>query len=483
MGAQIVTVGSDGFRDFVVLPDGRTHTLGTVSVLKLITSLVSSGGLMRQALDTFLRNKEASFAVDIDALMKLLAPKRARWAGHENRLIQPISRTLLGASMNKQAQAVADHVASVEKDLASLQQAAPEARQAATTALNATAAKLVEALTTPDEGDLLVDKLASLEVTVADIKTAGTASPDAVKALQDLSGGLVAASTVTSAVDKQMMEELQVYMDNESSLYNGKKAILANIMRKMKAGKYDHKLAPKLWMYWVDEGAKKYAKEFNTDVRTMFPAELRRELAQEIADEEKRLIDAGEYGNMKVAAEEKAEDEPKAEEKAEPKVEEEPKKEQKAAASVTAYEDVIVNEALAQSVMTRVEAALKVVQASTKPNTIVATNDLHTISSRLASTLAASDLGDAGLKPVLLGFVANANKIHDHFSVDATSKKEWEQALKKDESYREKLKADIKTLEAGGQVENLSLANAKKQLPLLEEAIANKKKLIGLSKD
>lgn len=82
-------------------------------------------------------------------------------------------------------------------------------------------------------------------------------------------------------VDKHMVEELDLYMENESSLYPQKKSILANIQRRLKSGKYDHALAPKLWGYWVTSGAKKYGQEFPG---AKFNKATRDALAQEFAD-------------------------------------------------------------------------------------------------------------------------------------------------------------------------------------------------------
>ncbi len=60
---------------------------------------------------------------------------------------------------------------------------------------------------------------------------------------------------------------------------------------KSKSGKYDHKKAPKLWMYLVDAGAKKYVKEFGGDVRSMFDKQTRQYVAQQMADEYKNEIE------------------------------------------------------------------------------------------------------------------------------------------------------------------------------------------------
>lgn len=91
-----------------------------------------------------------------------------------------------------------------------------------------------------------------------------------------------------NSVDRVALGELKLFMDNDRDLYRQKESILKNIERKLKSGKYDHSMAPKLWMYWVESGAKKYIKDFGTSsdtMKDMFPKNLRQELAQEFADE------------------------------------------------------------------------------------------------------------------------------------------------------------------------------------------------------
>jgi hypothetical protein len=99
-------------------------------------------------------------------------------------------------------------------------------------------------------------------------------------------------------VDKTAADELELYMYNDSRLYPQHQSIVANIQRRLKNGTYNQALAPKLWQYWVDAGAKAYVKEFGSSgarVDSMFDAPTRRYLAKEIADEEIKKIRGGEY--------------------------------------------------------------------------------------------------------------------------------------------------------------------------------------------
>lgn len=64
-------------------------------------------------------------------------------------------------------------------------------------------------------------------------------------------------------VDKVALRELELFIDNDSALYRQRfMPILANQCKKKKAGRWNQKLAVKGWMYLVDDGAKKYKKEF-----------------------------------------------------------------------------------------------------------------------------------------------------------------------------------------------------------------------------
>ena len=95
---------------------------------------------------------------------------------------------------------------------------------------------------------------------------------------------------IAEKADRNEVYELKLFIENDPRLYKSKLVpIVKNIQKKMKSGKYDHKKAPKLWMYIVKEGAKLYAKEFNG---LKFSTEVHKEVAQQLADEYKDEIDA-----------------------------------------------------------------------------------------------------------------------------------------------------------------------------------------------
>lgn len=82
-------------------------------------------------------------------------------------------------------------------------------------------------------------------------------------------------------------EELRLYIDNEADLYGQYMAIRKNLCKKRKRGVYDNAKAPKLFMYLVDRGAKKYACEMAScrEWNKIFSVAERRLTAQHMADD------------------------------------------------------------------------------------------------------------------------------------------------------------------------------------------------------
>ena len=90
--------------------------------------------------------------------------------------------------------------------------------------------------------------------------------------------------------------ELELFIMNDQDLYRQMfLPILMNLARKMKRGVYNHQMAPKLWQYLVDQGAKKYVMQYGGTVRNTFPKQARMELAKDMADEQMEMLKAGEY--------------------------------------------------------------------------------------------------------------------------------------------------------------------------------------------
>lgn len=76
--------------------------------------------------------------------------------------------------------------------------------------------------------------------------------------------------------DEHAAQELVLYIENDAKLFDSNsqaQSIRKNLLRKMKKGVYDHKLAEQAWMYLMEAGAKAYTKEFGSSPRdwsTMF---------------------------------------------------------------------------------------------------------------------------------------------------------------------------------------------------------------------
>lgn len=75
----MVTFGTDGFVDFVQVPDGQKFMLGPVSVLKLIMHLVPLR-TARAALREFVEKHQVMVSVDLDRMWGMLPFQRARFS-------------------------------------------------------------------------------------------------------------------------------------------------------------------------------------------------------------------------------------------------------------------------------------------------------------------------------------------------------------------------------------------------------------------
>ena len=97
------------------------------------------------------------------------------------------------------------------------------------------------------------------------------------------------------AVDEHAVRELYLFIENERSLQRQRDSIIKNIVRKMKSGKYDHKKAPKLWSYLVDNGAKEYDNLNSSPGVKTFDKETRWSVAIQMANEYRAEIELGHY--------------------------------------------------------------------------------------------------------------------------------------------------------------------------------------------
>jgi len=115
----LVTVGTDGFTDWVQLPDGSKLSLGPVSVLNFISKLCPSGRKAKHALDVFLKGKPTMLPVDEDQMWAMLTPRRARWAADSfmarDQRTTPTSRGTTMSTIDPDLTAIEKHLVALEK--------------------------------------------------------------------------------------------------------------------------------------------------------------------------------------------------------------------------------------------------------------------------------------------------------------------------------------------------------------------------------
>lgn len=102
-------------------------------------------------------------------------------------------------------------------------------------------------------------------------------------------------------VDKPAAHELELFVDSDADLYRQQyQPILKNLATKKARGIYRHDLAVKLFMYLMESGAKKYAKEYSTgsDWHTIFNVPTRQAAAERFADSFETEYDLGNYDRM-----------------------------------------------------------------------------------------------------------------------------------------------------------------------------------------
>lgn len=91
--------------------------------------------------------------------------------------------------------------------------------------------------------------------------------------------------------------ELRLFIENDGDLYRQQmQPIQKNLITKIAKGVYDRTKAEKLWMYLVENGAKKYVKEHapGSTWHQMFSMSDRREVARRLND---GFLTEAKYGN------------------------------------------------------------------------------------------------------------------------------------------------------------------------------------------
>ena len=107
------------------------------------------------------------------------------------------------------------------------------------------------------------------------------------------------ANVIEEGADKTAARELELFIDNDASVYHQKvEPILKNLSKKFAKDKYDQKLAVKGWMYAVELGARKYATQYGGGPKTwstMFDKSTRILVAQELESKFRQEIEDGDY--------------------------------------------------------------------------------------------------------------------------------------------------------------------------------------------
>lgn len=98
----------------------------------------------------------------------------------------------------------------------------------------------------------------------------------------------------SSNQDAEVAYDLVLWIENDPNVYRKLVAIVKNIQKKMKSGKYNHLQAPKLWMSLVDDGVKSYTKEMKVtpkEANETFTKKIKLAVSNTLADKYKKEIE------------------------------------------------------------------------------------------------------------------------------------------------------------------------------------------------
>ena len=109
----------------------------------------------------------------------------------------------------------------------------------------------------------------------------------------------VMSNPPSGPVDETAARELELYIENDGDLYRQQFIpIVKNLMKRRMKGGYNRELAVKLFMYLVDNGAKKYIREFGTRdqrIDAMFNRNTRLDVARSLRDKFEAEAELGNY--------------------------------------------------------------------------------------------------------------------------------------------------------------------------------------------
>ena len=108
--------------------------------------------------------------------------------------------------------------------------------------------------------------------------------------------------SVELSEDRESAMELKIYIENDAQLYKSQMlSIFKNLMAKRARGQYQSKLASKLFMYLVDNGAKKYVKEHDAPGakwNKVFDKATRQQVADMLTRDFEMEAESGAYDNF-----------------------------------------------------------------------------------------------------------------------------------------------------------------------------------------
>jgi len=93
------------------------------------------------------------------------------------------------------------------------------------------------------------------------------------------------------------IRSLFTFMSSDKFLVRRKLAFVATVQRKLAGRRYDAQLAPLLWLHWVDQAIRRYAR-VHPRSRACFTEGLRQHLAERLAQEEHERIVHGVYPDL-----------------------------------------------------------------------------------------------------------------------------------------------------------------------------------------
>lgn len=123
----MVTFGTDGFVDYVQVPDGQRFMTGPVSIASLVCALAPKK-VARQALADFSEHKQVMLPVDLDRMWGLLPFRRARFSSVANPLMRNNKhRTLTTSETGMDAdkltkEAIERQISRIEAEINTLQE-------------------------------------------------------------------------------------------------------------------------------------------------------------------------------------------------------------------------------------------------------------------------------------------------------------------------------------------------------------------------